>query len=67
MGPDAVNDADINIYLDPFAWMTSERVQQVAVEDVTYAPKQHENAAIFDQESPLNILTEVPEPTAQFN
>jgi hypothetical protein len=28
---------------------------------------QGENAAIFDQESPLNILKEAPEPTAQFD
>src|SRR5215468_10382133 len=86
--------------------MTSKWVQQVAIEDVTYAPKLNaapspgcadsvvvaancsrepliaftngqtgatspdqpgENAAILDQESPLNILKEVPEPTAQFD
>jgi hypothetical protein len=29
--------------------------------------RQGENAAILDQESPLNILKEVPEPTAQFD
>jgi hypothetical protein len=29
--------------------------------------QQGENAAILDRESPLNILTEVPEPTAQFD
>ena len=84
--------------------MTSKGVQQVAIEDVTYAPnlnaapspgcadsvvvaancsrepliaftngqtgatnpeQQGENAAILDQESPLNILKEVREPTAQ--
>ena len=86
--------------------MTSKWVQQVAIENVTYAPslnaapspgcadsvivaancsrepltafasgqtgatnpdQQGENAAILDQESPLNILKEVPEPTAQFD
>ena len=86
--------------------MTSKGVQQVAIEDVTYAPnlnaapspgcadsvvvaancsrepliaftngqtgatnpdQQGENAAILDRESPLNILKEVPEPTAQFD
>ena len=86
--------------------MTSKRAQQVAIEDVTYAPnlnaapspgcadsvvvaancprgplfafangqtgatnpdQQGENAAILDRESPLNILKEVPEPTAQFD
>ena len=33
----------------------------------TSPDQQGENAAIPDQESPLNILKEVPEPTAQFD
>jgi len=33
----------------------------------TSPDQQGENAAILDQESPLNILKEVPEPTAQFD
>jgi hypothetical protein len=35
MGPDAMNDADINFYFDPlcpFAWMTSKGVRQVAAQ-----------------------------------
>jgi 2-hydroxychromene-2-carboxylate isomerase len=35
MGPDAMNDADINVYFDPlcpFAWMTSKWVRQVAAQ-----------------------------------
>jgi predicted DsbA family dithiol-disulfide isomerase len=38
MGPNAVNDADINFYFDPlcpFAWMTSKWVRQVAVQRAT--------------------------------
>ena len=33
----------------------------------TNPDRQGENAAILDQESPFNILKEVPEPTAQFD
>jgi hypothetical protein len=35
MGPDAMNDADINFYFDPlcpFAWMTSKGVRQVTAQ-----------------------------------
>jgi hypothetical protein len=106
MGPDAMNDADINICLDPLSVRLDDEQMGSAgrhrgcdlraqpqrsaspgcADSVVVAAncsgepliaftngqtgainpdQQGENAAILDQESPLNILKEVPETTAQ--
>ena len=103
-----MNDADINIYLDPLSVRLDDeqmgpagrhqgcdlRAQLNAAPSpgcadsvvvaanrsrepltaftngqtgATNPDQQGESAAILDQESPLNILKEVPEPTAQFD